>query len=229
MLNYAFLGRVIQEIRKKRGMTQEELASSVDISKGYLSELERGKRHNVSLNVLDGLAKALDVNLYTMLTQSNDDIPWEDLDDKTETSIFIHNYGAQNESYRISTFVQLFMVLPLFDFAQLTDIYCHVGGDFVGNEQYIYQQINRAYDRCPTTPAKMYVSKILDIISSKPWEHVSDISPMIALKEKSYDTFDNDQSFSQSYEDYIALVECKNKLAKTKEFYDYMFKKYDAD
>ena len=45
------IGKRIQEIRKSKGMTQEELAEAIEISPHYLSALERGI-YNIKLETL---------------------------------------------------------------------------------------------------------------------------------------------------------------------------------
>jgi transcriptional regulator with XRE-family HTH domain len=56
------IGRRISKIRRQRGMTSERLAYENDISKGYLSDIENGKRVP-SVTLLDQIARALDVRL----------------------------------------------------------------------------------------------------------------------------------------------------------------------
>jgi DNA-binding XRE family transcriptional regulator len=48
--------------REHRGLTQQQLADAVGISKPYLSQIETGKRAGTT-DVLTGIAKALDVSL----------------------------------------------------------------------------------------------------------------------------------------------------------------------
>jgi len=50
-------GRVIEALRRQRGMTQEALASAAGVSASYLSEVERGFKRP-STDVLAKLAKA---------------------------------------------------------------------------------------------------------------------------------------------------------------------------
>lgn len=56
------MGKRIQEIRKKKGFTQEQVAEKMDISSKYLSSIERGKE-NMTLNTILSLSDALDVPL----------------------------------------------------------------------------------------------------------------------------------------------------------------------
>jgi transcriptional regulator with XRE-family HTH domain len=55
-------GKRVQEIRKSRGITQEELAFRSQLHRTYISSIELGKR-NVSLLNIEKLALALDCNI----------------------------------------------------------------------------------------------------------------------------------------------------------------------
>ena len=54
------IGSRIQEIRNKKGMTQDQLSEKVGISSKYLSSIERGKE-NPTLNTILKMARSLDV------------------------------------------------------------------------------------------------------------------------------------------------------------------------
>ena len=54
------LGARIQQIRKSKKLTQEQLAEMIDLDIPNLSNIERGKRF-VSANTLENIIKALDV------------------------------------------------------------------------------------------------------------------------------------------------------------------------
>ena len=60
------IGIQIAETRSRKGMTQEQLASKMDISTKYLSSIERGKE-NPTLNTLINLSEALDTDLGDIL------------------------------------------------------------------------------------------------------------------------------------------------------------------
>ena len=53
--------------RDYRGLTQQQLADTVKISKPYLSQIETGKR-NGTTDVLSAIAKALDISLEQIAT-----------------------------------------------------------------------------------------------------------------------------------------------------------------
>ena len=53
------IGKKVQEFRKKKGMTQEELSELINISPHYLSALERGL-YNIKLETLVKILNCLD-------------------------------------------------------------------------------------------------------------------------------------------------------------------------
>lgn len=55
------LGRNVRDLRKLRGMSQEDLAHEAGMKRSYLSDLERGTR-NPSVRALGRLASALGVS-----------------------------------------------------------------------------------------------------------------------------------------------------------------------
>lgn len=59
------LGERIVYLRKKKGLSQLSLAYLSDVSKTYLSDLERGRR-NPSVLILSRIAKALRVDLASL-------------------------------------------------------------------------------------------------------------------------------------------------------------------
>ncbi len=59
---YKSIGRKIQYYRKQRGLSQEELADKISISKSYLTKIEAPNCDKAfSLEVLFDLAEALDI------------------------------------------------------------------------------------------------------------------------------------------------------------------------
>jgi len=57
----------IVKIRRKKGYTQEKLAYEADVSKGYLSEIESGKK-SPTVRTLQKLADTLEVPLSKLLS-----------------------------------------------------------------------------------------------------------------------------------------------------------------
>lgn len=61
---YTIFCNNIRYYRKKRSITQEELAEKCDLSISYIKQIESGKEYkNVSLTVILKIAKSLNVNV----------------------------------------------------------------------------------------------------------------------------------------------------------------------
>lgn len=60
------LGHSVHEYRKIRGLSQQELASTSDLDRAYISAVEHGKQ-NISIGAISKLAKALDVSIEELL------------------------------------------------------------------------------------------------------------------------------------------------------------------
>ena len=56
------LGVRIQELRKKKGLSQEKFALQIDMDRTYLASVEAGKR-NISVNNIKKIADGLDVSI----------------------------------------------------------------------------------------------------------------------------------------------------------------------
>lgn len=61
------IGKNIVEIRKRRGYTLSELAELSNISKSYLSNIERNINKNPSLEVIQKIATVLQVNISILV------------------------------------------------------------------------------------------------------------------------------------------------------------------
>ncbi|MGE6365167.1 helix-turn-helix domain-containing protein [Bacillus paramycoides] len=75
----------IKRYRKEKKMTQKELAEKANISRSYLGDIEGG-RYNPSLDTLNTIAKALNVNINLLLTDS-----------ETNTLEFSHTLSKKEE------------------------------------------------------------------------------------------------------------------------------------
>ncbi|MDY5636072.1 MAG: helix-turn-helix transcriptional regulator [Streptococcus orisratti] len=61
----------IREIRKSKGMTQEELAIKSDMEATVLSRIERGQSVNIQVNTLDRIVQALETDYSTFFSFSD--------------------------------------------------------------------------------------------------------------------------------------------------------------
>lgn len=57
------VGEKIKELRELKGFSISSLASKIGISKGYLSDIEKGVKTNPSTDALEKIATALNVNV----------------------------------------------------------------------------------------------------------------------------------------------------------------------
>ena len=69
---YRQAGAQIRELRGEKGLPQEKLAWSAEISKSYLSEIEAGRK-SPSLAVLRALAAELDVPVWSLFIELKDE------------------------------------------------------------------------------------------------------------------------------------------------------------
>ncbi|MEH6944918.1 helix-turn-helix domain-containing protein [Bacillus sp. JJ722] len=67
------IGKKIMELRKRRGYTLSMLAEKTNISKSYLSNIERNLNKNPSLNILLKIANVLNVEVKTLLKPNSTD------------------------------------------------------------------------------------------------------------------------------------------------------------
>ena len=66
------IGRNIHKIRKKRGITLSDLAEQANISKSYLSNIERELNDNPSIQVMEKISNVLKVDLQILLDDSSE-------------------------------------------------------------------------------------------------------------------------------------------------------------
>ncbi len=63
-------GDKIKELRKKKKLSQKELADQCGLSISYIQQIEAGKKNNPSLDALTAMADVLQVNIYSLLDDS---------------------------------------------------------------------------------------------------------------------------------------------------------------
>ena len=68
MENIRELGNIIRNLRKERGLTQEELARQIGVNYTYISKIEKGRLpYTPSQETLRLLAQALDIDPFELL------------------------------------------------------------------------------------------------------------------------------------------------------------------
>ena len=60
------IGRMFQEARKEKGMTQHQLADMADLSRNYISDIENG-RYSPSAETLFRICSILEINLNKLI------------------------------------------------------------------------------------------------------------------------------------------------------------------
>jgi transcriptional regulator with XRE-family HTH domain len=63
-------GKVVRELRKQKGYSQEKLAMEAGLDRTYIGGLERGER-NVSLINLEKISSALKISLANLFDKIN--------------------------------------------------------------------------------------------------------------------------------------------------------------
>ncbi len=63
------IGEKVAALRKRRALTQEQLAEHLQISPGYLRRIERGAE-NLTMRSLEKLAEALGLSIWDFLRRS---------------------------------------------------------------------------------------------------------------------------------------------------------------
>lgn len=61
-------GDKVRELRKEKGMSQEELSYKADLHRTYIGMIERAEK-NITLTNIEKIAKALDVQPSELLTK----------------------------------------------------------------------------------------------------------------------------------------------------------------
>lgn len=59
-------GEKVREIRKEKGLSQEELAHKADLHRTYIGMIERAEK-NITLINIEKIANALEVSIETLL------------------------------------------------------------------------------------------------------------------------------------------------------------------
>ncbi len=68
------IGQRVNHYRKKHGLSQGDLAEAIGLSQGSISQIEKGRRKNLTISNLQSIAIALDVepgDLYPQLEKTS--------------------------------------------------------------------------------------------------------------------------------------------------------------
>jgi transcriptional regulator with XRE-family HTH domain len=67
------IGYQLRRLRRRRGLTQEELADRANVSRDLVAKLEQGRRHTARITSLASFARALDVGLSELVEREVED------------------------------------------------------------------------------------------------------------------------------------------------------------
>ena len=68
-VDYKLIGERIKRTRKSKGITQDNLAEKLDVSIGYVSQIERGVT-KISLDLLAAISSILECDIARLITES---------------------------------------------------------------------------------------------------------------------------------------------------------------
>lgn len=68
-IDYKLIGERIKQVRKSKNMTQETLAEKLNVSIGYVSQVERGIT-KISLDLLGAISTILDCDVATLISET---------------------------------------------------------------------------------------------------------------------------------------------------------------
>ncbi len=68
-IDYKLIGERIRKARKSRGLTQEIMAEKLNVSIGYVSQVERGIT-KISLDLLGAISTILDYDVAALVSES---------------------------------------------------------------------------------------------------------------------------------------------------------------
>ena len=68
-VDYKLIGERIKRARKSKGMTQETLSERLNVSIGYVSQVERGIT-KISLDLLGAISSVLDCDVASFISES---------------------------------------------------------------------------------------------------------------------------------------------------------------
>lgn len=86
------LGHQVLQKRKEKGLSQTELSKIVGISRNYVSQIERGEAHGISMRILNQLAVALGVSIAELSGETS----------QTTIPTTLREFGIENNlSYEV--------------------------------------------------------------------------------------------------------------------------------
>lgn len=201
------LGTRIKQYRVSQNMTQLDLEKKTGISAAYISQIENGKRDNLSLNTLFLISEGLNVEISRLYSQDSSGMTQDIIENDKIIDSF---YPAQYGNYQVTTLMEFLLYLPLIDDEMLMyDVLYRIGGNCVNNENYVCKKLNWLISTIPDSPAKRYSNHQVELMRKRRKD------PAIGIQ------YDKDE-----YENYVQLLEIKYEKAKYERLVENIEKKY---
>ncbi len=109
MIDIVSIGKIIQNFRIEKGITQEQLAEKVELSPNYLSKVERGLC-KLNVETFLKIAEVLDFSLEDFGISSKENLP----DDMTKKELLKLILTSPSKNIQIySKFIKLLMMLSI--------------------------------------------------------------------------------------------------------------------
>ena len=104
-IDYSIIGRRIKEKRRAKHMTQEQLAEHLDVTIGYVSQLERGAT-KINLEILARIANLFDCDIAEFVTNSN---TFSLMDESTDELITAYHQLSSDEKNKLLALVKFYI------------------------------------------------------------------------------------------------------------------------
>ena len=103
-IDYKLIGSRIKNRRKECGFTQEKLSEVIEVTPGYISQIERGTT-KISLDTLAKIANHLDCDVASFISDSNNGSSDYLLDDLSEKCRKL----SADEKQMFSAFIDVYL------------------------------------------------------------------------------------------------------------------------
>ncbi|MEH6906763.1 MULTISPECIES: helix-turn-helix transcriptional regulator [Neobacillus] len=95
------IGKTMYQFRKQKGLTLSELAKRANISKSYLSNIERNLNRNPSIEIVKRIATVLDVELDIFLNlEKTNEVQQEVNQDLIDFASLLMETGIEKEQIK---------------------------------------------------------------------------------------------------------------------------------
>ena len=90
------IGNIIRNKRKEKNITTAELAKILDVSPGFINNLENGKTKLLDYEFINKLSQELDISIIPLLTSIFNNVSIENSDALTKEFLILNNNEPTN-------------------------------------------------------------------------------------------------------------------------------------